>query len=355
MNVSNSENPTSSALSNSAEALHQSNNGPLCAALDTAPPPGAQSQDDPLPLVPQDLKELRSWLLWSYVPNREGETCKHPDESLRHIEEQVTDPEFAAELKAIGVSTRRGLFCMVCKHRCDTKLPINAKSGTLASVTNSVTWSSYQEACAGAKKFQNDGLGIVVQAPLIAIDLDKCIDANGKHELWAFVTAMSAGTYAEISPSCHGYHVFLNAENPIKEFLADGRMNSRCARVEIFGGDHYITVTGEKLDRAPSTIRTTNVNYKAVLAADPAPQAAKRKRKAAAKAVGTAPTAPEPELYEILVRVDPCELAEHFPPSGKGPFDHSRADFELCRILARKHDCDPELIEEEFNQTCPAA
>ncbi len=321
MNVSNSENPTSSALSNSAEALHQSNNGPLCAALDTAPPPGAQSQDDPLPLVPQDLKELRSWLLWSYVPNREGETCKHPDESLRHIEEQVTDPEFAADLKAIGVSTRRGLFCMVCKHRCDTKLPINAKSGTLASVTNSVTWSSYQEACAGAKKFQNDGLGIVVQAPLIAIDLDKCIDANGKHELWAFVTAMSAGTYAEISPSCHGYHVFLNAENPIKEFLADGRMNSRCARVEIFGGDHYITVTGEKLD--PSAVHYPDDERELQSCSSRRPCTAGRETQAQGCREGGRHSADRAgtRLYEILVRVDPCELAEHFPPSGKGPFD----------------------------------
>src|SRR5262249_12672946 len=57
-----------------------------------------------------------------------------------------------------------------------TKAPVNPSDGTLASVSNPRTWSSFGRALEARKRFDCDGIGIVLTGDgLIAIDLDRCV------------------------------------------------------------------------------------------------------------------------------------------------------------------------------------
>jgi putative DNA primase/helicase len=62
----------------------------------------------------------------------------------------------------------------------DTKVPYRADGGGRASVTDPSTWSTFDEAIAGAKAIAADGIGYVFSAddPFTGADLDDCSTAT---------------------------------------------------------------------------------------------------------------------------------------------------------------------------------
>ena len=64
-----------------------------------------------------------------------------------------------------------------------TKVPVDSRTGALASSTDPSTWSSFDDAQAAAEHFGCDGVGFVFSEtdPFAGIDLDDCIGEN--HEL----------------------------------------------------------------------------------------------------------------------------------------------------------------------------
>ena len=109
--------------------------------------------------VPDSLAELDQWIVWRYE-QRDGKTTKVPYQ-------------------------------------------IN---GSLASSTDPKMWCSFDEAL---KTWQQDprrwsGIGFVFSAigPFFGIDLDHCLDADGKVKRWAQpIMERFFDSYAEISPS----------------------------------------------------------------------------------------------------------------------------------------------------------
>lgn len=156
--------------------------------------------------IPLALKTYPQWVLWRYKPRGEG--------------------------------------------RKPEKQPISAKTFKAAGVTWSNTWSDFEEvigAYLGKGKhpaIQVNGIGFVLthEDPIVAIDLDNCITANGLTP-HAEETIFALDSYAEVSPSGHGIRIFVKAEG-FKE-------NYKTPNWEVYSHERYVTVTGRQLPGTP--------------------------------------------------------------------------------------------------------
>ena len=125
-----------------------------------------------------------------------------------------------------------------------TKVPYQI-NGIRASSTDPKTWCSWDEAL---KAWQENpgrwsGIGFVFSAtdPFFGIDLDHCLDADGRLKPWAQpIMERFSDSYAEISPSGSGIKIWAKGKllgGGTAFPLGDGR-------VEIYGQARYFTVTG---------------------------------------------------------------------------------------------------------------
>lgn len=113
-----------------------------------------------------------------------------------------------------------------------TKVPINPHTGQYASPTNPEHWGSFELALSVADKC--DGLGFVITSddPYICIDLDATTDPEIQQKQSLIYNAFES--YAEISPSGKGCHLWIKAKVPT---------NRNRANVEIYTAGHYMTMT----------------------------------------------------------------------------------------------------------------
>jgi putative DNA primase/helicase len=122
-----------------------------------------------------------------------------------------------------------------------TKIPYQI-TGELASVSDLVTWTDFEECLAsyrqGAPHF--DGLGYVFCAadPYIGLDLDKCRHReSGRIAPWAQrILGRLRDVYVEVSPNGRGLHVILEGELPFA-----GR---RKEKIEAYSSHRFFCMTG---------------------------------------------------------------------------------------------------------------
>lgn len=122
------------------------------------------------------------------------------------------------------------------------KVPVNPRTGTFASPTNSKTWGSYESTLAAKEEHGCDGIGFVLTAqdPYTVIDLDGCIDPEtGELAEWAVEIVEEFDSYTEFSPSRTGLHIWVLGTLP-----EDGR---RIGPVEAYSAKRYVTFTGQRL------------------------------------------------------------------------------------------------------------
>jgi putative DNA primase/helicase len=161
--------------------------------------------------IPQEMKDRRQWVCWRYE-ERDGKK---------------------------------------------TKVPINARTGKLASSTNPKTWNSFNVAVRRYNKSANyepisapeandlvDGIGFVFNNDYIGVDLDHIlteVDGTPAWKPWAQdILKNCPDTYAEYSPSGEGLHVIFRGRLPgkgLSKNVADGK-------IEIYSAGRYFTVTG---------------------------------------------------------------------------------------------------------------
>lgn len=84
-----------------------------------------------------------------------------------------------------------------------TKLPVDPRSGELASSTDPSTWSSFDDAVAAVARLACDGVGFVFSEtdPFAGIDLDDCFDQEDELGDVARQIVEEFATYTEVSPS----------------------------------------------------------------------------------------------------------------------------------------------------------
>ena len=117
------------------------------------------------------------------------------------------------------------------------KPPLNPRTMRDASTNDPNTWADFAAALAVYEDGKADGIGVVMRAGsgVVGIDLDRCIDENGNVEPNALRIVKTIDSYAELSPSGTGLHIFALAELPVAR---------RSGPVELYGTSQYLTVTG---------------------------------------------------------------------------------------------------------------
>jgi putative DNA primase/helicase len=145
----------------------------------------------------------------------------------------------------------------VCYYTVENKKPMDARRGTDAKSTDPSTWSTYDEAVAGAKRFRFAGVGFVVHDDddICGIDLDECLtpvttedgEAAFKRSAFASHIMSLAPSYTELSPGGDGLHI-----------IGFGQMHRgvntkiKGDKVEQYATGRYFTYTGNHIEGTPT-------------------------------------------------------------------------------------------------------
>lgn len=216
----------------------------------------------------------------------------------------------------------------------DTKVPYQM-SGAKASSDRPETWVTYAEAAANSVGFSGVGLvmGEVDGVCLCGVDIDACCDAQtGKFTPESREIVIGLDSYSEYSPSGTGVHILMLG-------TLHGRKGMKLPfpgtkAVELYDHSRYLTFTGRQLSKAPAYVverdEAVNALYERVLASK-------------AKSPGLTVTISVSE-EERLKRLMAGDLSLYHD-------DHSAADFALCCLLAKKHDCNAFKIAADFEES----
>jgi putative DNA primase/helicase len=215
-----------------------------------------------------------------------------------------------------------------------TKIPYQPTAPWLkASVIEPSTWATADVALAVHEAGKCNGIGLALMGlPLVAFDIDHCIDDAGNLHPWAqrFLTRCGA-TYVEMTPSGHGLRVLGNGSGPYiqTDFIIEGGP----LKLEIYRcATRYITVTGNRFKDAPDCLGELDAVADEVLAEL---EAAKKqqKKKPTLTVVANNTQAPLPSLEQIIKH-------GHFELwSG----DRSRAEWFVVNRLIREGKSDEEV------------
>lgn len=130
------------------------------------------------------------------------------------------------------------------------KVPLRM-DGTHGSSTDPTSWAPFDDVVAAYTKgnARADGIGFVFtdDDDIVGVDLDGCRDpATGELASWARSDLDTLGSWAEVSPTGTGVHVFARGR------LASGVKNkSGDGRREVYATGRFFTVTGNTVDGAP--------------------------------------------------------------------------------------------------------
>jgi hypothetical protein len=160
--------------------------------------------------IPAELRERRQWVCWRYE-RREGKEGQ----------------------------------------RKWTKVPVDPKTGRLASSTDPQTWGDFGDALARyhGDRRHVDGVGYVFSPddPFAGVDLDDARDPrSGELAGWAAPILAALDSYAEVSPSGTGVKVFVRGQVPTG--------GNRRGNVEMYHAGRFFAVTGLRLDGAPAAV-----------------------------------------------------------------------------------------------------
>lgn len=168
------------------------------------------SSDLDLSQVPAELKQLPRWTLWRY--------------------------QIRGDAKA--------------------KVPIGLRNGQAISVTDRENHHPFEEVIAALEHGDvvADGVGFIFvkEDGLIGIDLDGCIDDEGRLADEARTVLDELGSFAEISPSGRGIKIIARGVKPGR--LCNMRSVLGIAGVEMYDDKRFFTITGRRWEEAPLTI-----------------------------------------------------------------------------------------------------
>lgn len=235
-----------------------------------------------------------------------------------------------------------------------TKVPISPFTRRKAASNNPKTWNSFPNALKYyqiRRKNGIDGIGFVFtdDDPYCGIDLDDCRDPEtGELTPVAQEFVETCDSYAEISPSGKGIHIFVKAKLP-----TGGRKSGKLG-LEVYFRSRYFTMTGNVLD-SQAVIHDRQKEVDALLA----------------KYFDSQPTSePDPELQykgletsraftddEIIDKARNAINGEKFERLRSGDWQEagypsqSEADAALCAILSFYTGPDQDRIDGLFRKS----
>jgi len=135
------------------------------------------------------------------------------------------------------------------------KKPYNPRTGTLAKSNDPSTWGTFSQMyeCLEKTTGYMPAIALDHTKNMIAIDLDKCRDANGKITPEAQKILDKVQSYTEVSTGGNGIHIFSYGKKPgtaCKKSLGEEGKS-----VEIYESNKFITLTGNILPGQPVEVR----------------------------------------------------------------------------------------------------
>jgi len=147
-----------------------------------------------------------------------------------------------------------------------TKVPFQP-NGIEGDSSDPTKWVSYAEAVEAYNKGGFDGIGFTFDSldPYAGVDLDDCISADGTFLPEADNVIYELDSYCEISPSGKGIKIFLKAKIPVSIPKKDGKYQQGfeskrpgILEIEVYYGNRFFTLTGNRLPNYPATIEERN-------------------------------------------------------------------------------------------------
>ena len=237
-----------------------------------------------------------------------------------------------------------------------TKVPYNARITTCrvkASSTNPATWTTFDAAVAAYQGGGFDGVGFVFSKSngIVGIDLDHAVIDDAPNT-YAEALLNSLPTFAELSPSGTGVHIWLRAAKPEGSRCKRSNIDGKDTNIEIYDDERFFTVTGQPVhaveqhsDLAPLQEELNNL----LASLDPNDDD---------RIVGTGnPGESFLAEEELLAKAREAKNGEKFAALfDRGDTSHydgddSAADMALCVMLAFWSNRDSELMDTLFRQS----
>lgn len=119
-----------------------------------------------------------------------------------------------------------------------TKVPYTP-TGRRAKSNDPATWAAFDECRAAHERGCFDGIGFQLDGSgIVGVDIDHARDAAGNWNTAAADITERLASYAEISPSGEGVHIFIKAVKP------GNKSKNAAAGVEMYDTKRFFTVTG---------------------------------------------------------------------------------------------------------------
>jgi hypothetical protein len=216
-----------------------------------------------------------------------------------------------------------------------TKVPYSP-SGYKISITDHSQLHTFAELEPHVVGFSGCGmaLGLVDGVDVTGVDFDLCCDAAfGKFSPESREVVIALNSYAEYSPSGLGCHIWV-----IGGIKGPGLQKSYpgCKQIEVKGLGYYQTFTGRHLSKTPVTLENRQEEITALY--DRVSKIAGRKNQNGLRV--SVPVSEEARFQKLLAG----DMSGHND-------DHSAADFALCILLAKKHNCNAFKIDSEFRES----
>lgn len=224
------------------------------------------------------------------------------------------------------------------------KVPFNPLTKGPASVNQPTTFLRFKEVA--PYKNDYDGLAILVQAPLVVVDLDNCIGKKGLKDWAQEIIEHFPKCYIEYSPSGTGLHLFCLMGADFAYDTQTYKMKGKNIEVYVGGHTHrFITVTGQVYQggvivEEHSGMRWLLETY------------LKRERNANQEASDAHSYLSD---TSVLQKASHAKNADKFNQLWHGNLSrfgsHSEADLALCAILAFYCGGDATQIDRLFRQS----
>lgn len=189
-------------------------------------------------------------MLAYHEPNRQTDsTTNHTNPHVDLPQSSILPPVWDAIPSELTASARWILWQARPKPNSEKldKVPIDPRTGHKANAHDKSIWLTFDQVRLYFEQTTKaDGIGFVLGDGFCGVDIDDCIDDDGRIDDHSRNAINRLGSYTEISPSGRGVKIFLKGK----------KKGKRCqvGNIEIYDGGRFFTVTGRHLDGTPEAV-----------------------------------------------------------------------------------------------------
>ncbi|MDR3262963.1 MAG: hypothetical protein LBT30_01470 [Clostridiales bacterium] len=220
------------------------------------------------------------------------------------------------------------------------KIMLDCNTGHWASPTDASTWTGFNRAIEHAKTGNYEGLSFALKGSGVScIDLDGCIDEQGKRSSLAWDVLNKSNTYSEKSISNKGIHIFLKGN-----FLEGYKNKTRDGKLEAYDSNHFMNVTGNIISKT-NELMPASEELQAYIKEKLGKKSMERTNESGSSGQS------ELEVIERIRRSKKGEVFDLLYGGADIKGDKSVSDLTLLNILAFFTNCDKNQMENIFKQS----